>query len=121
MEPVLWFEVAMKGAIGIALVAAPLTVLRLFGLHRDGPRFWPRLVGFLLLGIAAGVLAGLLIPAAKGGIGPAGLIALNLAAAAGLFAPLVWGTAAPFRRGRLIILVLLLTLLALAFLEIAHA
>ena len=75
MEQVLWFEAAMKGVIGIALVAAPMTVLRLFGLHRDNRRFWPRLVGFLLLGIAAGVLFGLLFPSAKGAIGPTGLIA----------------------------------------------
>ena len=120
MTQIAWFEVILKGALGAALVLAPLSFLRLFGLHRDTSRFWPRLAGLLLLGIAAGTAAPLLIPAAHGGIGASGHVAINLCVASGLLSTLVWGTAAPFRRGRAFIVMLGLTFLALAFLEIAH-
>lgn len=120
MLQLLWIEVALKGAVALVLILAPMTFVRLLGLQRTEQRFWPRIAGFMLLGIAAGVLLTLLVPTARGGIGPAGLIAINLAAASGLIAPLVWGTAAPFRRGRFLILGAALVLLTLAFLEIAH-
>lgn len=121
MTQIAWFEVVFKGALAGALVLCPLTTLRLLGLHRDTVRFWPRLAGLLLAGIAAGTAIPLILPAARGGIGPAGNIAINLFAASGLLSSLVWGSAAPFRRGRLTVLALGLMLLALAFLEIAHA
>lgn len=116
-----WCEVLFKGALGAALILLPLTTLRLFGLHRDTVRFWPRLTGLLLVGIALGTALPMLLPAARGGIGPAGNIAINLCAAAGLLSSLVWGTAAPDRRGRAFVLIVGLTFLALAFLQIAHA
>ena len=78
------------------------------------------MTGFLLIGIAAATLVSLLSPSTRGGLGPGGLVAINLAAASGLIAPLVWGTAAPVRRGRLLLVIATLTLLTLAFLEIAH-
>lgn len=120
MHQLLWIEVALKGAVALALILAPMTFVRVLGLHRTEQRFWPRLAGFALFGIAAGTLVTLLVPAARGGLGPAGLIAINLSGASGLLAPLVWGTAAPFRRGRFLILGAALVLLTLAFLEIAH-
>lgn len=121
MTQLAWFEIVFKGALGGALILFPFTVLRMLGLHKDAQRFWPRLAGLLLAGIAAGSAIPLLLPAAHGGIGPAGNIAINLCAASGLLSSLVWGTAAPFRRGRVAVLVLGLTFLGLAFLEIAHA
>ena len=98
MEHLIWFEVAFKGVLGLALILIPYTTLGLLGLHRDAQRFWPRLACFMLAGIALGTLATLLFPQARGGIGPAGLIAINLALAAGLLTPLVGGTAAPYRQ-----------------------
>jgi hypothetical protein len=120
MQHLLWIEVAFKGLAGLALILAPMSVLRLLGLHLPGQRYWPRMAGFLLFGIAAATAITLLVPAARGGLGPAGLVAINLSGASALLAPLVWGTAAPFRRGRLATLATGLALLALAFLEIAH-
>lgn len=116
-----WFEVILKGALGAALALFPFSTLRLVGLHRDAQRFWPRFAGLLLVGIAAGTAIPLVLPAAHGGIGPAGNIAINLCAASGLLSALVMGSAAPYRRGRFFALLLGLTFLALAFLEIAHA
>ncbi len=41
MEQLIWFEVAFKGAAGLALIVLPNTTLRILGLHRDAQRFWP--------------------------------------------------------------------------------
>lgn len=120
MQELLWFEAIFKGAVALFLIVMPLSLTRILGLHRPEQRFWPRLAGFLLLGISAGVLVTLLFPAARGGIGVAGLLAINLAGAAALVVPLIWGTAAPERRGRLLIVLTTIALLTLAFIEIAH-
>ena len=120
MQQLLWFEVILKMAAGLTLLIAPLTVIRIAGMHRPDTGFWPRLVGGVVLGTAAAVYVTLQFPDARGGLGPAGLIPINLAAAAAMIAPLIMGTAAPSRRGKLFILVNALVLLTLAFLEIAH-
>lgn len=110
----------MKAAIGLNLVVIPMTVIRAAGLQRPEIAFWPRLLGATTLAIAAGIWLGLQFPNAHGGIGPAGLVPVNLASAAAILAPLVMGHAAPTRRGRLILAACALGLLALAFIEIAH-
>lgn len=120
MQQILWLEVFLKGAAGLTLLLLPLTAIRIAGMHRPETGFWPRLVGGVVLGIAAAVYVTLQFPEARGGLGPAGLIPINLAAAAAMIAPLIMGTAAPSRRGKLFILVNALALLTLAFLEIAH-
>ncbi len=121
MQQILWTEIFLKAVGGAILVIAPLTALAIAGLQKPDQGFWPRLLGALLLGIAAGIWIGLQFPAAKGAIGPAGLIPINLLAADTMLAALVLGNAAPTRRGRLFIAAAGVLLLALAFLEIAHA
>lgn len=120
MEQLIWFEIALKGGLGLLLALLPFSTLRVFGLDRPPTRFWPRLTGFVLLGIAIATLIPVLSITAKGGIGPAALVAINLTTASGCLVALVMGDAAPFRRGRVLILILGLMLLALGFLEIAH-
>lgn len=120
MQQLLWFEIIFKGAIGAAFLAVPLTLIRIAGLQKPETGFWPRLAGALLAGIAAGVFITLRFPEAQGGIGPAGLVAINLGTAAALIIPLIMGTAAPTRRGRALIVTGAVAHLALAFLEIAH-
>lgn len=120
MQQILWFEVIVKAAAGALFLILPLTTIRILGLERPVSGFWPRLAGGTLLGISAAVFLTLHFPEARGGLGPAGLVAINLGAAAGMLVPLIMGTAAPTRRGWLFILAILLALLALAFLEIAH-
>jgi hypothetical protein len=97
-----------------------LTAIRVTGLSKPETGFWPRLLGALVLGISAAVFVTLAHPEARGGLGPAGLIPINLAGAAGMIAPLIMGTAAPTRRGRLFVFLNAIVLLVLAFLEIAH-
>ena len=120
MQQILWAEIFIKAIAGALLFLAPLTTSTLLGLERPSTGFWPRLLGAMTLGIAAGVWIGLQFPAARGAIGPGGLIAINFATAAALIAPLILGTAAPSRRGKLVVVIVTVLLLALAFLEIAH-
>jgi hypothetical protein len=79
MQQLLWFEVILKAVAGITLVLVPLTAIRLVGMQRPETRFWPRLLGAVVLGIAVGVFITLAYPTARGGLGPAGLIPINLA------------------------------------------
>ncbi len=62
MIQIAWFEVVLKGGLGAALILVPFSTLRLLGWHRDARRFWPRMAGLLLAGIAAGTAAPLLFP-----------------------------------------------------------
>ncbi len=120
MLQLLWFETILKAAFGLPLLLLPLTVIRILGLPRPDSGFWPRFVGAVCCGISIGVFVSIRFPQAHGGIGPAGLIPINLAAAAALIASLIMGSAAPTRRGRIAVLVCAVTLLSLGFLEIAH-
>lgn len=120
MQQILWLEVFLKAAAGLTLLFVPLTAISITGMQRPDSGFWPRLLGGAITGIAVAIYVGLQFPEARGGLGPAGLIPINLAAAAAMIAPLIMGTAAPSRRGKLFILVNALVLLTLAFLEIAH-
>lgn len=116
----LWIEVSLKAAAGATLVLLPLTAISIVGMERPATGFWPRLLGAVVLAIAAGVAIPLIWPDATGGIGYAGLIPINLAGAAAMIAPLIMGSAAPTQRGRAFVLINALTLLALAFVEISY-
>ncbi|MBS0240449.1 MAG: ABC transporter permease [Proteobacteria bacterium] len=121
MLQILWTEITIKAVAGLVLVLVPLSALAIVGLARPTTGLWPRLTGALLLAIAASIWIGLEYPSARGSIGPAALVSLNLFPAAVLIAALVMGTAAPTRRGQLILGLSAITLTLLAFLEIAHA
>jgi hypothetical protein len=118
---ILWAEIAIKASVGIVLLLIPLSALALAGIQKPDAGLWPRLVGALTLAVAASIWIGLQYPDARGSIGPAALVPINLFAAATLIAALVLGTAAPTRRGKLIVATGSVLLVALAFLEIAHA
>lgn len=120
MQQLLWFEVILKAAAGLTLFVIPLTAIRIVGMQRPENGFWPRLLGAVVLAIAAGVFITLQYPQARGGIGPAGLVPINLAGAAAMIAPLVMGSAAPTLRGKVFVGLKAVVLLVLAFLEIAH-
>lgn len=120
MQQILWAEIAIKAAIGLTLLIAPLIALSLAGIQKPDAGFWPRLTGALTLAIAVSIWIGLTYPEARGSIGPAALVPINLISAAILIAALVMGAAAPTRRGKLIVAAGAIALLALGFLEIAH-
>ncbi|WP_423414708.1 ABC transporter permease [Hyphomicrobium sp. B1] len=121
MQQILWAEIAIKGTTGVVLIVVPLITLTLAGIEKPNSGLWPRLTGALILSIAVSVWIGLTYPEARGSIGPAALVPINLISAAILIAALVMGAAAPTRRGKLIVAAGAVVLLALGFLEIAHA
>jgi hypothetical protein len=117
----LWAEIAIKAVTGVFLLVAPLITLSILGVQRPDSGFWPRIAGGLALSIAVSIWIGLQYPNARGSIGPAALVPINLVTAAVLIAALVMGSAASTRRGKLVIAACAVLLSALGFLEIAHA
>jgi hypothetical protein len=117
---ILWAEIFLKSVVGLALVIAPTTLIALAGMQRPTSGFWPRLLGAVVLAVAAGVWIGLQFPVVRGPIGPAGLVPINLFAAAALLGPLILGKSAPTRRGKLFVAASAALLLSLGLLEIAH-
>lgn len=119
-QQLLWIEACLKLAGGLALVIAPHTLARLVGLPASGHRFWPRLLGAVLLGLAVASLIEGRSPG-SGGLGLAGSIAVNLAGAAMIAALLILGRAADTRRGRLLLALVAALLVLLSLIEIAAA
>ena len=95
----LWLDIILKFAVGLALLATPRSLIRLLGLPNAEDPFWPRLLGGTLVGIAvAMVLDGQYVPGR--GIGVYGGAAINLSAAAALGCMLILGRAGTAKRGR---------------------
>jgi hypothetical protein len=119
VSQILFLEVIIKLAFGLPLLVAPLSTLSLLGLQRPASGFWPRLVGTLLIGIAAATFIEIRLPGSKG-LGLYGIIAINLAAALALLGHLIMNTAAPTRRGRTILWLAVALLVVLALAEISE-
>ena len=115
----LWIETLLKFSGGLILALAPIATARVLGLPTSDSGFWPRLLGVLLIGIAAAIYV-----EGKGGgprgLGLGGLVVINLIAALGLMALLVLRTAARTMRGKAILWLLAGTLVLLATIEIGH-
>jgi hypothetical protein len=116
----LWIEACLKLAGGLMLVTAPRVLARLLGLPSADDRFWPRLLGAVLIGLAAASLIEGRRPGA-GGLGLAGSIAINLAGAAMISALLILHRAGNTRRGRVLLGLLAALLVLLSLIEIAYA
>ena len=117
MQQLLWIETLLKLASGLVLITAPLPAIRLLGLPRTESAFWPRLLGAVLMGLAAGTfLEGRI---GTRGMGLAGCLLVNLSVAGMLTTLLVLGRASTTRRGRLLLWALVAVLLGLSLLEIA--
>ncbi|MBA2124616.1 ABC transporter permease [Hyphomicrobium methylovorum] len=102
------------------MIFAPVTAIRLAGFARPVSSFGPRLLGAVFLGVGVGIWIGLQFPTARGAIGPAGLVPINLMAAGALSYHLILGSAAPSRRGKFVVILLTIAFLGFGFLEIAH-
>lgn len=119
MSQILFLEVLVKLAFGVPLLLAPLSVARVFGLPCPPTGFWPRLVGGLLVGLAAAIFIEMRLPGSKG-LGLHGLIAVNLVAAGTLIGLLILNSSAPTLRGRLALWLAAALLFLLALAEIAE-
>jgi hypothetical protein len=119
-QQLLWIEACLKLAGGLALVIAPRMLARLLGLPSADDRFWPRLLGGVLIGLAVASMIEGRSPGA-GGLGLSGSIAINLAGAAMIGALLILHRAGNTKRGRLLLSLLVALLVLLSLIEIAHA
>lgn len=119
MQQLLWLETLLKATGGVLLLLAPLTTLRAFGLPSTATGFWPRVVGALLIGMAAAIYIEGAWPGSQG-LGLAGLVAINLTGAGVIALAALMGRAAPTRRGTFTLWVLVALLLSLSLLEIAQ-
>lgn len=120
LRELLLTEIVLKLSVGALLALFPRTLAQVLGLHRGAETFWPRLVGVLLVGIAAATSLEQ-IGASQNGLGLAGHVVLNLLGALMLFALLVLGRAAPTRRGRILVGLTAALLSLLAMIELAWA
>jgi hypothetical protein len=120
VHQLLWLETLLKLAGGAALVLAPITTIKLLGLPPTANGFWPRLLGAVLIGLSA---ATFIEGAWEGsrGLGLAGLIVINILAAALIALTGLFGGGAATRRGTFTLSCLVVLLFVLALVEIAHA
>ena len=118
MQQMLWIETILKVTAGTALFLLPGLVAKGFGLPVVQNAFWPRIAGGLLLAIGAGVYLQGAAPKV-GGIGLGGLVAINLAGAAALLSLIMLKRGADTARGTITLVAMLVTLVALALIEIA--
>lgn len=119
-EQLLWLETMLRFSAGLLLLIMPLTTARVLGLPLPQAMLWPRLLGALLVGMAA---ATLLEGSAWGsrGLGLGGLVLINLVTAAALVILLVLQRACQTQRGKVFLWALVVGHLTLGMLEIAVA
>lgn len=120
LQQLLWIETLLKLAGGLLLALLPLTVGRLLGLPASTSGFWPRLLGALLIGMAAATYVEAQDRGPRG-LGIAGAILVNLAGAGMLIALLVLGRASTSSLGKALLWTLAATLVVLSLFEIAVA
>ncbi|MCL4766868.1 MAG: ABC transporter permease [Hyphomicrobiaceae bacterium] len=119
-QQLLWIETVLRLAAGAVLLIMPLTTARILGLPLPQALLWPRLLGALLVGMAAATMLEGSVAGARG-LGPGGLLLINFVTAGTLVALLVLERASQTRRGKLFLWVLTIGLVALGVLEIAVA
>ena len=120
LAEILTADALAKACIGLILLLLPGPTARLAGLWRGDVAFWPRMAGALLLGIALAIVLQFYIPA-KGGLGAAGTIAINMTGAVALLSALSMGAGAPTRRGRAVLWSMFALLVVVSLAEIAAA
>ena len=119
-DQLLWLETLIRFSSGMILLIMPLTTARVLGLPLPQALLWPRLLGALLIGMAAAILLEGSIAGSKG-LGLGGLVLINLIGAAVIITLLVMERASQTRRGKLVLWALALGLVVLGFFEIAAA
>ncbi len=116
-QQLLWLEMLLRLSAGAVLLVLPLTAARILGLPVPQALLWPRLLGALLVGMAAAILlegSG----ATASGLGPGGLVVINLVTAGTLITLLVLDRACQTRRGKIFLWTLALLFVGLGILEI---
>jgi len=120
VQQLLWIETLLKLSGGLVLALAPLTAIKVLGLPRTDSGFWPRLLGAVLIGMAAATYLEGRYAGATRGLGLAGSLLVNVATIGMLTTLLVLGRASTTQRGTAILWLLVAALTLLVVLEIAH-
>jgi hypothetical protein len=116
----LWLETLLKLSGGLILLALPGLSARLLGLPHPGTGFWPRLLGGVLVGLAAATYIEGSVAGSKG-LALAGAIAINLIGAGVIIALLVLDRGTVAARGKAVLWALVVVLIGLSLFEIAQA
>jgi hypothetical protein len=119
VQQLLWIETLLKLAGGLVLVLAPLATIRLLGLPRTETGFWPRLLGFVLIGLAGALFVEGSQPGSRG-LGLLGCVIVNFCAVSMLGGLLALEAGPPSARGRAVLWALVVLLVSLSVLEIAN-
>ncbi|HEX5600567.1 MAG TPA: ABC transporter permease [Hyphomicrobiaceae bacterium] len=119
-DQLLWFETLIRFSAGLVLLIMPLTAARVLGLPLPQALLWPRLLGALLIGMAAATLLEGSISGSRG-LGLGGLVLINLITAVVIIALLVLERGSQTKRGKLFLRALAITLVGLGLIEIAVA
>jgi hypothetical protein len=119
LQYLLWIEVALKLGSGLILGVFSVTSPRLFGLPPSASTFWPRLLAGVLVGVGLATILQATIAPGRG-LGLAGLMAINLVAAALVTGQLVMGRTITTRRGKATLWALVITLTGLSLVELAY-
>jgi len=115
----LWIELVSKLAAGLILVAVPLTAIKVMGLPRAPTAFWPRLLGGVLIGIAAATYMDASVRLGHG-LSLAGSMVINLATGLTLGSMLFLKQGPETVRGRGMLWLVTVCLIGLALIEIAY-
>lgn len=118
LHQLLWLETLLKLAGGLVLIIAPNAAARVLGLPSARPSLWPRLLGAVLIGLAAATYIEGALPGSRG-LGLGGAIAINLASAAMIFSLVVLNRGVETGRGRVALSLLAGLLVLLSLFEIA--
>ena len=120
MQQLLGLETLLKLAGGLVLLIAPLTVISILGLPGTASRFWPRLLGAVLIGLAIATFIEGWLPGSRG-LSLAGCIAINLVSAGTIAADLILGSPKLPGRGRFLLWLIVAILLSMSLVEVAYA
>ena len=119
MQQLLWIETVLKLSGGLVLLVAPRLAIAMLGLPPGAGAFWPRLLGGMLAGMAAALYIEGAMPGSKG-LGLAGVVVINLAAATVVAGQLAIRKVSPSGRGSIILWLLVALLFVLSLVEIAY-
>jgi len=119
-DQLLWLETLLRFSAGVVLLIVPLTAARVLGLPLPQALLWPRLLGALLVGMAAAIVLEGSVSGSRG-LGLGGLVPINLISAAVIITLLVLQRGSQTRRGKLFLWTLAVVLVILGAFEIAVA
>lgn len=119
-DQLLWLETLLRLSAGVVLLITPQTAARVLGLPLPQALLWPRLLGALLVGMAAATSLEGSVSGSRG-LGLGGLVVINLITAAVLVTLLVLQRGSQTRRGRIFLWIVAVALASLGVIEIAVA